>query len=57
MVVKASLSGLNARESQKLKSELNRASNSNAETMEDYVRLIRLVKESFTKRNPASGSP
>ncbi len=51
MVVKASLGGLNARESLKLRSEIDEASNSRVETMEEYAKLIRLVRQGFGKKH------
>lgn len=51
MTMKVSLGGLNHKAGQKLRSEMDKASNTNVETMEEYTNLIRLVRQSFSKNH------
>ncbi len=50
MTMKVSLGGLNNKSSQNLRQEIEQTANAKIETMEEYSRLIRLVRESFTKK-------
>ncbi len=47
MTMRVSLGGLNNKQSQKLKAEIYKAANSGPETMEEYAKLIRLVRQGF----------
>lgn len=51
MTTKVSLGGLNHRSTQMLRKEIEKTANGNIETMEEYVRLIRLVRQSFLKKH------
>jgi len=51
MTIKVSLGGLNHKSGQKLKMEMDSLSNGKTETMEEYTKLMRLVRQSFMKKH------
>ena len=50
MITKVSLGGLNHRSTWKIKQEITETANGNIESMDEYVRLIRLVRQSFSRK-------
>ncbi|WP_045212138.1 hypothetical protein [Desulfonatronovibrio magnus] len=51
MTTRTSLSGLNHKSCQHLRDEIQQTANSNIETMEEYTRLIRLVRTGFSRKH------